>query len=88
MAMKILADFAAWWRPKPLWFKIMLVAVAWPAWAVGLLCAQTGRADSPVANVAWVIFGLCAVIAAIFESRNRKSGPHESIGGDVCDGGD
>ncbi len=81
-------SFARWWRPLPLWLKILLVAVAWPAWAVGLLCVLTGRADSPVAYAALGVFGLCALIGAISENRNRRSGPHESNGLDVSDGGE
>ncbi len=79
---------AAWLRSLPLWLKVLVVGVAWPAWAVGLFCVLTGRADSPVAYAALAVFGVCAVIGALFESRNRRSGPHESNGHDVSDGGE
>jgi hypothetical protein len=80
--------FATWWRPLPLWLKVLFVAVAWPAWAVGLFCVLTGRADSPLAYAALAVFGLCAVIGVISESRKRRSVPHESNGLDVSDGGE
>lgn len=82
------ASFAKWWQPLPLWLKVLVVAVALPAWSVGVLCALTGRAESPAAYAALAVFGMCAVVGAIFESRNRKSGRYESKGLDLSDGGE
>ena len=49
---------------------------------------RSAISDSLAAYAALAVFGLCAVIGAIHESRNRRLGRHESNGLDLSDGGE
>lgn len=61
----------AWWRPLPLWLKLITALVAFPAWFFIVYCIVTGQSNGPAAYVAGAVFFLCAGLHLIFDRRNH-----------------
>lgn len=85
--MKTRASLGIWWRPLPVWLKVVSVLLAFPAWLFIAYCLLSGQAKSVAAFVAFAIFAAVAILHLIFDRRNRQ-GDHERSGLDVPGSGE
>ncbi len=78
----------SWWRPLPLWLKLLTILAAFPAWLLIIYCVLTGQAKSTEAFAAFSVFAFCAAIHIIFDTRNRERRRERSGGLELSDGGE
>jgi hypothetical protein len=61
------------WRARPLWLKLVLWLVAYPAGLFIVYCMVTGRDGSSGALMAFAIFCGCALLHIPWDRRTRRS---------------
>jgi len=69
--MKRATSYQSWWKPLPLWLKLVTVCGAYPAWLFIIYCVLSGQAKSWGALFAFSIFASCTLLHIVFDRRNR-----------------
>jgi hypothetical protein len=62
--------YRSWWRPLPLWLKVVTAAGIYPAWFVIVCCVLTGASKSLAAVLA---FGVCTAGTLLHIARDHRN---------------
>ncbi|RYE65475.1 MAG: hypothetical protein EOO81_12640 [Oxalobacteraceae bacterium] len=69
--MKRLEAYRDWWRPLPVWLKLVTTVCIYPAWFFIVYCVFTGASESQEAFLAFGVFMAGTLLHIAFDRRNR-----------------
>ena len=80
-----LESHRSWWRPLPIWLKLVTVVGIYPAWLFIVYCVFTGASKSQEALIAFGV-GVIGTLLHIAFDRRDQGGGREQSGFDVSGG--
>jgi hypothetical protein len=72
--MNRLETYRSWWRPLPVWLKLLTVVGFYPTWMFLIYRVFTGASKSREALIAFIICFACVLLHIAFDKRNRVGG--------------